>query len=146
MNFEDDKSIVGESIKLHYSLEAEQSVLGAILIDSSCFSRVVEIIVNPSYFFISNHKLIYSVMLDMFTIGEPIDYITVLDKLKLTDNSDSQGVKSYLLQLAQRVPSGSNVEYYAQIVRDKYSVRILTVVAREIIDDLKLLKKVPREK
>ena len=71
-----------DGLKLPYSLDAEQSVLGAILLDSQCLDRVAEILPNPEYFHISNHKLIYSAMLDMFTLGQAVDYVTVLEKLK----------------------------------------------------------------
>ncbi len=124
-----------DGFKLQYSLEAEQSVLGSILIDSSCLNKVAEILIHPDYFYLSNHKVIYSAMIDMFTIGQPVDYITVLDKLKLQDDLDATNFKSYLLQLAQVVPSVSNVEFYADIVRDKHNIRVLVNTAREIIDD-----------
>lgn len=126
---------LNSSVKLQYSLEAEQSVLGAVLIDSLCLNKVAEIIISPDYFFLSNHKLIYSAMLEMFTVGEPVDYVTVLERLRLNDKDDESGFKSYLLQLAEIVPSVSNVEFYAEIVRDKYNVRVLMNTAREIIED-----------
>lgn len=122
-------------IKSQYSLEAEQSVLGAILIDSSCLSAVAQILNHSDYFYLSNHKAIYSVMIDMFTLGQPVDYITVLDKLRSYENIDYSHFKAYLLQLAQIVPSISNVEFYAGIVRDKYNIRALVNTAREIIND-----------
>lgn len=121
--------------KLQYSLEAEQSVLGSILIDSACMNKVADILVHADYFYLANHKIIYSTMLDMFTIGMPIDYITVLDKIKTNDELDHSHFKEYLLKLAQIVPTVSNVEFYADIVRDKYNVRVLVNTAKEIIDD-----------
>lgn len=124
-----------DGFRLQYSLEAEQSVLGSILIDSSCLNKVAEILIHPDYFYLANHKAIYSAMIDMFTVGQPVDYITVLDKLKMQDDLDATNFKSYLLQLAQIVPSVSNVEFYADIVRDKHNVRVLVNTAREIIDN-----------
>ncbi len=124
-----------DGFKMPYSLDAEQSVLGAVLIDSSCINRVVEILPHSEAFHLSNHKTIYSTMLEMFTLGLPIDYITVLDKLKTDADLDETHYKTYLLQLAQIVPSISNVESYAQIVRDKYNVRTLIIAARDIIGD-----------
>ena len=121
--------------KLQYSLEAEQSVLGSVLIDSACMNKVADILVHADYFYLANHKIIYSTMLDMFTIGMPIDYITVLDKIKTNDELDHSHFKEYLLKLAQIVPTVSNVEFYADIVRDKYNVRVLVDTAKEIIDD-----------
>lgn len=124
-----------DGLKLQYSSEAEQSVLGSILIDSECLSRVIQILPHADYFYLSNHKAIYSAMIDMFTMGQPVDYITVLDKLQGTNDSDNSNFKSYLLDLAQIVPSVSNVEFYADIVKDKYNIRNLVSTARTIIDD-----------
>ena len=134
MDFENVKTDF-DGFKLQYSLEAEQSVLGSILIDSSCLNRVAEILINPEYFYLANHKIIYSAMIEMFTVGQPVDYVTVLDKIKANDELDYNHFKSYLLELAQIVPTVSNVEFYAEIVRDKYNVRNLVTTAREIIND-----------
>ena len=124
-----------DGLKLQYSSEAEQSVLGSILIDSECLSRVIQILPRADYFYLSNHKAIYAAMIDMFTMGQPVDYITVLDKLQSTNDIDNSNFKSYLLDLAQIVPSVSNVEFYADIVKDKYNIRNLVSTARTIIDD-----------
>ena len=124
-----------DGLKLQYSSEAEQSVLGSILIDSECLSRVIQILPHADYFYLSNHKVIYSAMIDMFTMGQPVDYINVLDKLQGTNDSDNSNFKSYLLDLAQIVPSVSNVEFYADIVKDKYNIRNLVSTARTIIDN-----------
>lgn len=121
--------------KLPYSPEAEQAVLGAILIDSVCLDRVAEIIPSPDYFYLSDHKIIYDAMLEMFVAGQKVDYVTVLEKVKKADSTDENTCRTYLVQLAQIVPSVSNVEAYAKIVRDKYSVRVLISAAREIIND-----------
>jgi len=122
-----------EELKFQYNLEAEQSVLGSVLIDSKCIEQIAEILLTPDYFYVSAHKKIYRLMLEMFTSGKPIDYITLLSNLKAKDDDDSLDYKSYLLQLAQIVPSVANVEFYALIVRDKYSIRSLVNAAREII-------------
>ena len=118
-----------------FSPEAEQSVLGAILLDSSCLDRVTEFLPRPDYFYQVNNALIYEVMLDLFTTGRPVDFVTVLEQLKQNDSFDESTGKVYLMQLAQIVPSISNVESYAKIVRDKYDVRTLIMVAREILED-----------
>lgn len=124
-----------DGFKSQYSLEAEQSVLGAILINSDCLNKVAEILIHSDYFYLANHKVIYSIMLDLFTLGQPVDYITVLDKIKSNNESDYLNFKSYLLELAQIVPTTSNIEFYADIVRDKYNLRNLVNTAREIIND-----------
>ncbi len=123
------------ALNLPFAPEAEQSVLGAILLDSSCLDSVAEILPRPEYFYQSNNSMIYSVMLDMFTLGQPIDFVTVLEKLKEKEGFDESGTKTYLLQMAQLVPSINNAEKYARIVRDRYDVRTLILTAREIVEE-----------
>ena len=123
------------ALNLPFSPEAEQSVLGAVLLDSSCLDRVAELLPRPDYFYQSNNSAIYAVMLDLFTMGQPVDFVTVLEKLKEQEGFEESGVKTYLLQLAQLVPSITNVETYARIVRDRYDVRTLIVTAREIVEE-----------
>ncbi len=133
---DEKKPAIGyDGMNLPFSPEAEQSVLGAILLDSSCLDRVAEILPRPDYFHQVNHALIYAAMLDMFTTGRPVDFVTVLEKLKESKSFDEASGKTYLIQLAQIVPSISNVESYAKIVRDKYDVRTLILTAREILED-----------
>lgn len=124
-----------DGFKLPFSTEAEQSVLGAVLLDSSCIDRVAEILPRGDYFYLSNHRIIYDAMIEMFTLGQSIDFVTVLEKLKRDESFDEATGKTYLLQLAQIVPSIANVEAYAYIVRDKYDVRTLITTSREVIED-----------
>ncbi len=119
-----------------FSPEAEQSVLGAILLDASCLDKVAEILPRAEYFYAVNNSRIYAAMLDMFTAGQPIDFVTVLEKLKEDNTFDEGSGKVYLMQLAQLVPSISNVESYAKIVRERYDVRMLLTAAREIIENV----------
>lgn len=123
------------ALSLPFAPEAEQSVLGTVLLDSACMDRVAEILPRPEYFYQVNNSLIYATMLDMFTLGKPIDFVTVLEQLKPQKGFDEASGKTYLLQLAQLVPSISNVETYANIVRDKYDTRTLIVTAREILEE-----------
>ena len=132
-----DSTVMGgySALNLPFSPEAEQSVLGAILLDSSCLDRVAEILPRPDYFYQTNNSIIFSAMLEMFTEGKPVDFVTVLEKLRQAEGFDEAGGKTYLLQLAQLVPSISNVETYARIVRDKYDVRTLISTARDIVEE-----------
>lgn len=123
-----------DGISLPYNLEAEQSVLGAILIDYECMDKAAEILPSEDYFYMPNHRLVYSSMLQMFVSGQRIDYVTVFESIK-SDEWEENSCKSYLFQLAQIVPSISNIGAYAQIVRDKYNIRQLISAAREIIDE-----------
>ncbi|MEF9852851.1 MAG: replicative DNA helicase [Hydrogenoanaerobacterium sp.] len=121
--------------QMPYNLEAEQSVLGAILIEPLCITRVLEF-VKPESFYRPQHTGLFSALLRMFTSGKPIDIVTVLDEV----NSDEvfaseQDAKIYLTQLVQVVPSTANVESYAQIVQEKYFVRCLITAARDIIEN-----------
>lgn len=132
----DDSVTAGYAgLNLPFSPEAEQSVLGAVLLDASCMDRVAQILPHADYFYLSSNNQIYSVMLQMFTEGKPIDFVTVLENLKKNGNFDETEGKTYLLQLAQLVPSISNVESYASIVRDKYDIRTLITAARDIIEE-----------
>ena len=118
-----------------YSPEAEQAVLGAILMEPEVIARVAEILPKSDYFYVSTHKLIYSAMISMFTQGKTVDFVTVLETLKTDKSFDEATGKNYLMQLAQSCPSISNIEIYAQYVRDKYDVRMLISASRDIIEE-----------
>ena len=122
-------------LRLPYSHEAEQAVLGAVLMEPDVIARVAEILPSSEYFYLANHRTIYAVMLSMFTGGQAVDQITVLEALKTERDFDEASGKTYLYQLAQSCPSIANVENYARIVRDKYDVRALMNAARDIIED-----------
>ncbi len=122
-------------MSMPFSLEAEQSVLGAILLEPSCLATVVDILPQPRYFYAVNNRMIYGAMVEMFALGQPVDFVTVLERLKEEPDFDEATGKVYLTQLAQLVPSISHVETYANIVRDKYDLRTLMQAARGILDD-----------
>lgn len=121
------------NLNMPYSMEAEQAVLGSILIDPSCMTSVVEY-VKADYFYAPQHREIFSVMLSIDTLGGIIDPIIVLEKLKNEGSFDEAAAKQYLFQLAQSVPSTTNVESYAKIVREKYYIRSLITAAKDIMD------------
>lgn len=121
-----------EDIKQPYSLEAEQSVLGSILIDPQCLYQVLEV-VKPQYFYLPQHREIFTTMVSMFSQSSAIDIVTLLDELKANGVYDEAGGKAYLLQLAEVVPSVANVMAYAKIVQDKYFLRSLINASKEII-------------
>lgn len=118
---------------LTYSLEAEQSVLGAIIIDPSCLTVVLEYL-KPASFYSEFNRQIFSCMLTMFTTGDTIDFITLLDKVESDQVFKDVGqAKVYLTRLAEIVPSSSNVEAYAKIVQEKHYIRSLVTASKEII-------------
>ena len=120
---------------LPFSAEAEQSVLGAVLLDPSCLTIVAEMLPRAEYFYQVNNRTIYGAMLEMFTAGRPVDLVTLLERLRDEDTFDEGTGKVYLMQLAQLVPSISNIEEYCKIVRDKFDVRMLIHAARGILND-----------
>jgi replicative DNA helicase len=121
-----------EGAQLPYSLEAEQSVLGSILMDPTVITQVMDNL-KSQYFYLPQHREIFSAMLRMFTSSEVIDFVTLLDELKTAGVYDDAGGKAYLLQLAQMVPSIANANAYAKIVQEKYFLRSLINVSKEII-------------
>jgi replicative DNA helicase len=123
------------SVSLPYNLEAEQSVLGAILIDSSCMEVAITY-VNAESFYLPQHKHIFAAMVTMFTgMNGAIDPVLIADALAKDGVYDLAGGRDYLFQLSQTVPSTANVEKYAKIVREQYYLRTLIQISQEIIDD-----------
>ena len=123
-----------DELNLPHSLEAEQAVLGAILMESSCIMQVADIL-KPEHFYLAEHQAIYTIMLEKLLQSKTIDFVTVLEALKAESFFSEEEGKNYLLKLAQIVPSISNVSNYAHMVRDKYDVRRLISVSREITGD-----------
>ena len=112
------------------SLEAEQSVLGSILIDSRCITDVVGLL-RPEDFYLKQNQEIYETIYTMFNFSQTIDPVTVLDKMKelgyYTDRS-----RDYILQLMEITPTAANVVRYAHIVREKAMLRALGDAAVDI--------------
>lgn len=132
---ENINSVVSErTTVLPSNNEAEQSVLGAVLLDSDCLNRILDI-VRPEYFYNENHREIFSAMYRLFRAGSPVDIITVLNELVGIGVFTEEAGKQYLFTIADLVPSVSNVEAYAEIIREKYEMRALILAAREIIND-----------
>lgn len=124
-----------EESNLPYSLEAEQAVLGAILMDPNCLNIVSDKL-HTEHFYLPEHQAIYQAMLTCsLETGVAIDVVTVLEAVKGDKRfADEEESKTYLFKLAQTVPSLSNIENYATIVREKYDVRRLIRAARNITD------------
>ena len=112
------------------SLEAEQAVLGSILIDSRCVADVIGIL-KPEDFHLQQNRDIYETIYTMFNFSQTIDPVTVLDKMRelgvYQDNS-----RDYVLQLMEITPTAANVQRYANIVREKSMLRGLGTAASEI--------------
>ena len=112
------------------SLEAEQAVLGSILIDSRCVADVIGIL-RPEDFYLQQNREIYETIYTMFNFSQTIDPVTVLDKMReLGCHRDNS--RDYILQLMEITPTAANVERYANIVRDKAMLRGLSQAATDI--------------
>ncbi|AUS95075.1 replicative DNA helicase [Clostridium thermosuccinogenes] len=115
------------------SIEAEQSVLGSMLLNRETIPIVTEII-KPEDFYREDNKEIYEAILDLFDRGEPIDLITVSEQLKLRGTMDGIGGLEYLTYLANSVPTTANARHYAQIVEEKSILRNLIKASSEIVN------------
>lgn len=128
-------NILFDSSNEPYSLEAEQAVLGCLLIDPGCLLSVVDIL-KSDCFYIPQHREIYSAIINLDAMGEKYDALIVLEELKGRGVYDDAGGRNYLAQLAQVVVSTANVTAYAKIVKEKYVLRTLMSVAKDIVDDV----------
>jgi len=120
------------------SLEAEQSVLGAVLLENNALLKCLDII-NEGDFYRESHRRVFSTMLDLFDRNEAIDLVTVGESLQRTGGLDMVGGSSYLASLASQVPTAANVIYHARIVREKALLRALlrssTDIASKVYED-----------
>ena len=124
-----------EVLNMPFDKDAEQAVLGSILIENKCMD-VVSGIIKSDYFYLPAHRAIYTSMLTMFMgNNSAIDPVIIADALARENLYDETGGRKYLVQLAESVPSTANVENYANIVREKYYLRRLIEVSRKITDE-----------
>ena len=133
--YSNELNLESVGINLPYNMQAEQSVLGAVLLKPETLTDLVEIL-RPEMFYTRQNAQIYSEMLRLFTSDQTIDFVTLLDAV-ISDGvfPSADEAKVYLTGLAETVPSISNVKAYAQIVQEKYLVRQLMGVAKDILQD-----------
>ncbi len=125
-----------QELEMPYSLEAEQTILGAILIDADVISVVLDQ-VKPECFYLTQHRALFNIMVQMFSSGTKADAITVLNEAVATKvfETSTEG-RNYLASLVNMVPSVSNIDSYCKIVADKYYIRTLAETARGILTDI----------
>jgi len=114
-----------------HNLDAERSVLGALLLEESAIIQVAEFLL-AEHFYQKKHRLIYEAILKLFEKREPLDLITVPEELSRRNNLEAVGGLGYLTELVESVPTAANVEYYAQIVKDRAVRRRLIETASKI--------------
>ena len=112
------------------SLEAEQSVLGSILIDSRCVADIVGI-VRPEDFFLDQNREIYETVYTMFNFSETIDPVTVMEKMRQL-GVYHENTRDYIQQLMEITPTAANAVRYANIVKDKAMLRGLADASTDI--------------
>ena len=114
------------------NIEAEQSVLGGILIENGAIHKVMEVLI-PDDFYREAHQRIYNSLLDLSERDEPADLITLTNELRKKDQLDSIGGASYVASLIDTIPTAANIGYYARIVKEKSILRKLIEAATDIV-------------
>lgn len=116
-----------------HDLEAEKSVLGAVLIDPSSLSSVFEIL-HQEHFYAEEHQLIFSAMLSLFEQHQPVDVVTLKAELKTKGTLRKIGGAGYLSDLINAVPTSAYVEHYARIVKSHYIKRKLIALGSRLVE------------
>ena len=111
---------------------AEQAVLGSMLADKDAVVKAIEIL-KPDDFYREDHKEIYSAMLELYGLGEPIDFLTLRNSLQQRGTLEKVGSEMFLSTLIDSVPTTSNIESYVKIVEEKATLRSLIKAANDII-------------
>ena len=116
-----------------HSIEAERSVLGGLMLDDNAWDNISDSLVADD-FYRSDHRIIYRVMADLVGKNQPLDIITISEALEGISELENVGGLAYISDLASSTPTASNIHAYAQIVRERSTVRGLISVAHEIAD------------
>ena len=114
-----------------HNIEAEQSVLGAIIMDHEAMTVASEIL-RPNDFYRPDHQEIYGAIMDLFTSNSPVDLVTIQNRLSEKGVLEQVGGISYLAELATIVPTSAHIKQYAKIVEDKAVLRRLIKASQEI--------------
>jgi replicative DNA helicase len=114
-----------------HSIEAEQSVLGGLLLDNSAFEKLTDVL-SEADFYRHDHRIIWQHISRLINLSRPADVITVNESLSSAGKSEEVGGLSYLNALAHNTPSAANIRRYAEIVRERSMLRKLVAVADDI--------------
>ncbi|HXC61863.1 MAG TPA: DnaB-like helicase N-terminal domain-containing protein, partial [Nitrospiria bacterium] len=114
------------------NLEAEQSVLGAILLDNPALNKALEILA-PDDFYKDAHRRIFSAVLDLNERNEVIDLITITEHLRQKNELEQVGGAAYLAALVNSVPTAANIRFHSKIIHEKALLRNLIQIATEIV-------------
>ena len=116
-----------------HSVEAEQAVLGGVLLDNDAWDRIAGI-VNGAHFYRSDHRVVFDAVSGLCEEGRPCDAVTVAERLDRDGQLDTVGGLAYLAELAENTPSAANIVAYAEIVRERAVLRELIRTSTEIAD------------
>ncbi|HNQ85429.1 MAG TPA: replicative DNA helicase [Deltaproteobacteria bacterium] len=120
------------AVSLPHSREAEEYILGGILMENSSLDAVTEIL-SPEDFYAERNRILFEEMLRLMDKGLPIDLVSLTEAIEQKGRLDKIGGASYISQLADNIPTTANIEYYARLVRDKSILRSLITGAGDII-------------
>lgn len=116
-----------------HSLEAEASVLGALLLDKNAIVNVAEFL-RPLHFYDTKHSFIFETIIELYEARDPIDVLTVSERLKRKKRLEEIGGVSYLAELVNRVPTSAHVEHYGKIVKEASTKRSLMQAAAKLVE------------
>lgn len=119
---------------LPQNLEAEQSVIGSMLIDKGSIAQAVEVLKGED-FYRDSHKVIFNAIWDLFRRDIPIDMVTLIEHLKANDKLEASGGITYITQISDSVPTTAHLQSYIKIVEEKSMLRKLIKASTEIIED-----------
>ncbi len=114
------------------NIEAEEAVLGAVLVNPTCLTKVVEIL-KPESFYKPAHRYVYEAMLQLFNQNDRIDLVSVSDVLSFSSKLEVIGGRAFINDLSYKTITTSNIEYYAKIVQEKSIKRALINAGSEIV-------------
>jgi len=127
-----DTAVAAAERTLPHNLEAERSVLGAILVHNDAFNLAAQVI-EPADFYRDAHRRIFDKMISLNERNHAIDFVTLKEELSRAGELDEVGGPAYVASLADGVPRATNVEYYAKIVKEKATLRNLIYAANKIL-------------
>lgn len=116
------------------AIQFEEAILGAVMLDREALSIVLDIL-RPESFYVEAHQTIFQACIDLFNESEPIDLLTVTERLRKSGELDSIGGGHHLVELSNRVASSANIEYHARIVQQKWMSRMLIQQATQTLKD-----------
>ena len=119
---------------LPHSIEAEQSVLGCVLIDQDASMNVLSDLKGDD-FYVEAHRLIFEAMYNVYSSNSPVDFVTLTDELEKTNMLESVGGAEYIATLTNIVPSSSNFKHYVSIVKRNSVLRKLINASNNIINN-----------